>query len=379
MNIAIRGCKKSDDLLFSMLIHNYEYNIVCIIDINSELWGQTINGVEVVSPMKGLVLYREKRIEKIFVNAYLGEVTVTNIYAEMMKMGFEKEDICVPSVFSLNTEHNISLLDITQQKYNIDNFRQLYYLEYHIADECNLNCAACSHFSPLVKEASHATIDEVMKDLLQLREIVDYIEWIRIMGGEPFLNSEWLDFLKITRNIWPYSKISIVTNGLLLCQLSDAQIEEINKLNVWIDISLYKPLWDKIDDIIQKLRGEGIKVEVNGTPIFEFTTCFDLHSEEDYAKKRKECHAPCNNLYKGKITPCPIMMYVGRFNEYFNTALPEETPVDIYDANIDFKTLKKLLSKPMHICRYCNQSKTKDWERVSAGEKCKIDKWIINN
>lgn len=92
------------------------------------------------------------------------------------------------------------------------------YIEFHISDHCNLNCAYCTHFSPLA-ETYFYELEGFKKDIIQLSKLTDfYIKDIRILGGEPLLNKRCSEYLAFTRKFFPTSKISLVTNGLLLQQ-----------------------------------------------------------------------------------------------------------------------------------------------------------------
>lgn len=57
------------------------------------------------------------------------------------------------------------------------------YLEFHTADHCNLNCAACEHYSGLVSTPVITVYEKFERDLFKLKEFVDDIGLIRILGG----------------------------------------------------------------------------------------------------------------------------------------------------------------------------------------------------
>ena len=62
------------------------------------------------------------------------------------------------------------------------------YIEHHIVDHCNLNCAGCSHFSPLARPWIE-DFETFKLDFKQLYNITKGdIHTIRLMGGEPLLH-----------------------------------------------------------------------------------------------------------------------------------------------------------------------------------------------
>ena len=94
---------------------------------------------------------------------------------------------------------------------------RLDYLEFHLADHCNLNCRGCAHMSNIA-EPHLADLDQYIKDIARLRDLFWGIDRIRLMGGEPLLNDQLPEFIKVTREFFPDTDMHVVTNGLLLTQ-----------------------------------------------------------------------------------------------------------------------------------------------------------------
>ena len=129
------------------------------------------------------------------------------------------------------------------------------------------------------------------------------------------------------------------------------------------------------EEMEEFIKEKQMEFTINDGAVFEFSSSFDLDSEDNYVEKRKKCDVQCVNLYRGYIAPCPIMMYVDFFNRYFEKDLPEEKPVKLSEVK-DFVTLIELLHRPMEICRYCNQTKQHKWEHITDRSCIKIDKWL---
>lgn len=370
MKVAVRGDVK--DRRLKQLLKQGGYDVLYEIDRNSSLWGHENEGIICVSQMKAQQLYVDGKIDRIYLNPNLGINSLHNIVAEMEAMDIKKCDIYIPTVRAVK-ELETSELD---QPYDFNRLKQLYYLEYHIADNCNLNCEGCSHFSSLTNKSKHPQLGEIEKDFKRLKEIVNHIEWIRILGGEPFLNKNWKEYILITKQYWKYTKISIVTNGLLLRTIKECDLEFIKQQGIELDISPYRPIWGMIDDIVIRLRKMNVKYQIMSDPITEFTSCFDLNSTDDYVQKRQKCNAPCNNLYHGRITPCPQMMYIDIFNKKYGTNLPEDCFINIYEKDMDFIKLEEKLKEPKELCRFCNMGTTHRWKNITSGE-ANINGWLV--
>lgn len=377
MVVAIRG-QGSKLQLLSKLRKLNEIEVKYSVDKNQNLWGTKRDGLEIISPMKAYVLYEKGEIQKVFINPYFRLNVIDEIMNEMHKMGYKEEDICVPNVRTIE-ERDITVEEIVNKQYSYQNLKHLPLLQYHIADHCNLNCKGCNHFSPLVKEKKFPDLNSVISDLEHLSKIVDYIDWIAILGGEPFLNPDWKLYAMETRKIWKYSFISIFTNGLLLNKLSENDFEFLRKWNIGITISLYKNNWGFIDDILIKIKKNGINCNVNmeDGPICEFSSSFDLKSKDDYVIKRKLCTQYCTCIRNGNITPCAPMMFVDIFNDYFHTDIPQDKALNIYEEELTFEKFKEKLARPMKICRYCNMTKIKEWENANISKPIDISSWLV--
>ena len=141
------------------------------------------------------------------------------------------------------------------------------YLEHHIVDHCNLNCAGCSHFSPLA-EPWFEDFEDFKRDFTELSKVAD-VGMIRLMGGEPLLHPDVNKFLILTRQLFPNSGIQLVTNGVLLKKRKEEILETCNNANITICISNY----GIYNESTFKAMLEGFKfVRVDGkTDLFEYS------------------------------------------------------------------------------------------------------------
>lgn len=91
---------------------------------------------------------------------------------------------------------------------------KLRYSEFHITNVCNLNCTNCHKFNNFAFSGHHLWKDNA-KSSAEWAKLVD-IDTIAIIGGEPMLNPDFLDWVHGISTLWPSSDIVIVTNGTQL-------------------------------------------------------------------------------------------------------------------------------------------------------------------
>ena len=88
------------------------------------------------------------------------------------------------------------------------------FLETMITQVCNLSCVGCTNYSDL-PQRGYVTWEQGRNDIESWLKRVDIPDF-GIMGGEPLINPECLQWLQGVRELMPNSQIRFTTNGLLL-------------------------------------------------------------------------------------------------------------------------------------------------------------------
>ena len=248
------------------------------------------------------------------------------------------------------------------------------YIETHIVDHCNLKCKGCSHFSglaaPLFKD-----IDSFTKEMQQLSNITNQqVGIIRIMGGEPLLHPNFVSFFKIARECFPNSSIVLVSNGTLLRNVADEDIDTLNNLNIELCVSDY-----------------GIQIDYNKFIKFKYryfhnknnmyNISLDLTGQQSIEKAYQNCDLVHGGWYffkDGRIYQCCIMANIDYFNKHFNKTVN----IDIDDISIDIFThteeeIHEFLSHPHEACRYCDTIQRHNSYSNFTISKGDIKEWTI--
>lgn len=319
-----------------------DYEIMGFYANSQKFVGTYENGLYVYSLFEAMNMYKTGEISRFVLNSAQGMDPIERDYRIMKQYNVHEEDFLIALPEFIEHETAEWLVPVKEYHY-------LPYLEYHVADHCNLNCKGCVHFSPLVKDKSFPDFSSVENDLRQMKKIVPYIGTIRILGGEPFLNPELPKYMRLTREIYPYADISVVTNALLIN--SCTFLEDFIKYNINIDISLYKPLMNMAGDIIKKIKEKGINATIS-EPIENFA--YALDSKGGHARFAQQHNCTCPNLYDGGLYVCPIIAYMRYFNEFFGYDFDDKDGrINIYDNSLSFEQLKLELHKVRKTCDNC--------------------------
>lgn len=233
------------------------------------------------------------------------------------------------------------------------NKRFLKYLEIHLVDHCNLNCKGCGHFSSL-SPPSFLSIKEFEDDLRQLKKHIKTIGQLRLMGGEPLLHPKWIQFFKIARNIYKDSRLSLVTNAILLPKIDKEFLKILQKLEVEIQITFYSELYQDIEKYIEILERSKIKFEIEGkTDFYKHLNLNKTHPEQDAINNcRDENYCPA--LKHGKIYQCSALANFEIFKNHYNLkSFPMASGYDIYSKDASYKSIIDFIDKADILCSHC--------------------------
>jgi len=240
------------------------------------------------------------------------------------------------------------------------------YFETHITEACNLKCRGCSHFSVFAKP-KHKDIAEFEKEFKRLAEI-EQIGVIRLMGGEPLLNPNWMEYVRIARKYFPYSHIAFVTNGILGHKIEPYK-EELEQLNINVTISDYH--------LEKQNKANCVSVHDKGSL---YNISLDPTGSQDKDTAHFFCDIRINHWFyymDGRFYPCCIAGTIHDFWDHFNLdwgMTPEDLSVDIFTHTA--QEIEEFISKPCELCRFCDtfiRTQTYQPFSISTGD---INEWI---
>ena len=254
--------------------------------------------------------------------------------------------------------------------------------EINLAEHCNLNCYGCMNFSNIA-EPEFVSIEDFNRDMARMGEIFGHeCERIYLIGGEPLLNPEICELIKIAREHFIKGDIFVFTNGILLARQDGNFWETCRDNDTGILISAYpikldkdtirnmadkfgvsvKWAWNQAENERAEFVIEAINLAGNNNAKLNFALC--------------ERAFNCTTLKRGRLFTCPFAAHVEHFNKRFgqNVNITEADYIDIYKTDDPGEILRRL-AEPIPACRYCNKvnpPKKIAWQH-SRGE---ISEWL---
>lgn len=375
MNVAIITWGDESRILYDLL-HRNGYNIVCIIEDNNCKWDLRYKEAPIVSSGKGAVMFEAGSIEKFIVPSLDEQL---NYRAEKMisAYGIDLDNLLYAPIETLKGElsdgEKIAKICIYTERTELET------MEIHAAEHCNLNCKNCSMFCGLVETCDFPCYQEFEEGIKQLKNFFPHIKKFRIIGGEPLLNPELDKYIRLIRNVYPYTDIRLISNGILVTKMSDQLIQTIIDNDVTFIVTQYISLKHSIDEINRFLSKTGIRYIVTEA-VLEFQKIYNALGDSDIDENFYRCHwkGSCATMYGTKIATCYVPFVIHYLSDKFNLAIEETGKIDLMEEGLTAQEIIKRMHTPFDMCRYCApKGKWTEWERLPDKNNTTIQDWSI--
>ena len=230
-----------------------------------------------------------------------------------------------------------------------------------ITEHCNLNCVGCSHFAPLA-DPYFMDVKVFRKDMACLSSLLDdRVEWIHIMGGEPLLHPKCTEFLAVTREYFPSTRIDLITNALLLPYQSDEFWKTCRDQRISLKPTRY-PVTVDLRKVRETAESWGVMFRIfnheddgGEKKMIKYVLDPDGQQTPSVSFDRCDQGNRCMTLKEGKMYTCPTIPFSAHFSKYFGIELPvcERDYADIYKLN-SAEQLFEAMAKAPDFCRFCD-------------------------
>lgn len=248
------------------------------------------------------------------------------------------------------------------------------YVEIQLCDRCNLDCAYCSHLSPVSKPVT-ISLETLEAECHRLARVG--VDEVNLMGGEPLLHPQVCEAIKLTRSILPNIKLIVSTNGLLLPRMSKDfwQCCRDNKVVLRITpypkakngtLNYFKYVW-----LIRKNR---VRMESTGWRFGFRHQLLSERAEYDATTNYLRCQLHCTQVRNATLWPCAYVAYAfnlnNKFGTNFKTAAGDSLPLD----GITATDLRLWLLRTKPFCAHCG---IKDAQRITwRRSQYTRDEWL---
>jgi organic radical activating enzyme len=374
--IAIYGISEFSQKVVKEIIEKKYYNLVALIDKNPIQ--NTFLTVPVLSAEQAVQQFdNDTKIIIVEEMPYIDEK-----YLYLYQIGYKKVYSFVKESIWFTEKGKFE--ESALQEFDLHKKPVLRYFEIHISDNCNLNCKGCTHFANLFHK-TELDIQKVEMNFKRLAELFE-VSMIRLMGGEPLMSPFLFKCIDIARKYFPNANIFIVTNGLLIPNLSEDTCAIIRENKIKLKISIYKPTYIIIDAIEQFLikknimhfYGNGDTHYSQNMIIQTFHTCLSEPANRKAYVNRVSCYNEyCWFLNDNKLYKCGYPPLSYKLNEVCGTnyICDNDDGFDIFAEENGWNIIQRLTGH-IPFCRYCSSKKRKFlWE--SNRKFVSLDDYIV--
>lgn len=252
----------------------------------------------------------------------------------------------------------------------------------HITNHCNLNCAGCNQFVPLA-EKGFMDLGMYTRDIERLASLSNHEAYrIQLIGGEPLINPNAIEYARIAREQFPYAKITFLSNGVVAKNLSSEFYSECQRLRIEVDFSPY-PINIDYDSLKQYVQDKGVVCHVRDRVTTEFIKNPILLNPDEIRSFSTSRWLSCTyandciNLYDGKLS-CAIVNTI----HWLKSKFPDETKdirvspsdyIDIYKVK-SIDEIFQFFTKPTPFCKYCGREFASkfDWKKTEFN----LNEWV---
>lgn len=256
---------------------------------------------------------------------------------------------------------------------------QLPFLETMITQVCNISCHGCTNYSDL-PSAGYVTWQQGQQQLEPWLEILSIPDF-GIIGGEPLINPEVVDWIVGVRKLLPNSQIRFTTNGLLLhrhpdlfrvfqdignCVFKITVHHSTEFLENYIQdlVNTHDWTWTSEHGITRRVDTNGVRFQINRPDVFLKTYRGDYSNMMPHHSVPQEAfdiciQKTCPLLYNSKIYKCStaglLKDTLGKLN---NPNIDQWQPyidsgISANDSWQEIFEFAKNFAQPNKICAQC--------------------------
>ena len=329
-------------------------NIKTILDKSPVLIDTQHQGIPIIHPNKHQDI---KDIIVICVSEHFRDIEAElkargfyNILPHFFYLFNKPVDLCIDTII-LKNYYNAKW-EFSEPKYGV-----LDSIDIPITERCSLKCKDCSNLMQYFSKPKHANFTQMFAAIKKLLTAIEYCHEVRILGGEPFVNPEWHNYVKsLEKYADKFDLIVIYTNATILPNEKALQNLPVDRL--FIKISDYGNSRQKIKESIDLFNK--YKIPNYSTKVFQWQDCGILQKYNRSPKENIEILNECcvkNTpvITEGKLFRCPYAA-----SAWLLKAIPAfQFPyVDLLNSELADSEIKRQVQNIMkmndaRICDWC--------------------------
>lgn len=275
-----------------------------------------------------------------------------------------------PQMEKIGYKKNIDL-------FNYEEFEKIYWLYQHnflrstridisLTEKCTLKCEKCNMFMPYFKNPKDQSAEAVKADIDSYFEIVDWVKYVNLLGGEPFIYpylTEVLEYLgEAYRN--RIERIVLFTNGMIIP--NENILAVMKKYNVFVQFSDYTKVisynkkLEEFNNILDEYGIDNYTMQSDIWGDFGFPdNPNNIINDEEATSFFDKCNPPFRGLWNNRVYFCHLeasAVRAGLFEDKKNDYIvlnKKEADIKKKFLEFDFGHLRDGHLEFCKVCRGC--------------------------
>jgi len=327
-------------------------NVDFFIDNNSNKCGHPLEGLSVNTsqmltelPLNTIFLVASTYYNDIF--NQLNELGFSYIYPifELLREIPEADIISLPSVagevhgrgnFSRDFPlHAVSNMINSQESFLSSQTLFIRSVDVIITERCTLKCKDCANLMQYYEKPVNVSTHLILNSFADLDAVADKINEIRIIGGEPLVNSDFDIIIRHAASMTSVNKVVVYTNGTIVP--SDEKLLSLSpyKDKLFFFLTNYEGLSHKISNLIDSLNRHNLAN--NCQDAYGWTECGSIGQRNRSESENQIIFQNCCaknfiSLSDSRLYRCPFSANISRLNG-MPTALHEADSFDLIGSS----------------------------------------------
>lgn len=212
--------------------------------------------------------------------AYLYRKGIEKVYSVRKLWDTVNIDSLNLDIVYKETLDNKERLFFTEDTINNPQKLCLYSLDAMVTERCSLKCKDCSNLMQYYQHAQDMDVNEIKKTIDQLLGKVDHILELRILGGEPFMNTDFVRLIDCYKEEEKITQISVFSNATIMPD--HTILEHLKNKKVIMRLSNYGELSRKLGEWVAWCTQNNVRYVVQ--KIEKWHECGKLE-RHDYCKE----------------------------------------------------------------------------------------------
>ena len=288
-------------------------NVIGFLDTDRKKWGKQYNGISVYSPRffeeidttQILVVVSAVDIFDIIpllraynVSSWESLSKYINLREPLLNRTGENDSFLEYSLRTVKNCHDAFLSDESLCIRSVDLV---------ITEKCTLRCKDCANLMQFFEKPRNLEFNQVVDGIRKLASKCSFINEVRVIGGEPFINKQIYRILETILRIENIGSIVIYTNGMIPPKGEHASLLSHPKIH--FSVTDYGALGKNTVKTISFLEANNISFRVHPPENWTDSGRFEYYERDDSDLKKIFADCCGKNLYtlvEDKLYRCPF-------------------------------------------------------------------------